>query len=168
MKMGDGEAACAMCFRTPPAKESSSRRGLDSQIASLCEICFIVFPERAEVSSDFFETGFMPSPPLMSSHWLPSRNRTRCQSPWSFFPSRVKFSFPDSSSCKGDFPSVEKKPLSHTMTVPPPYWPLGMVPSKLIPGDLARIFEWIGKYRCGKNARSHKWRLQNAVSGKRF
>src|SRR5437879_5410531 len=72
----------------------------------------------------------------MSNHDFPElrpnpRVRTNTHEPRSFFPRRVNFSSPffnaaATSSCSGS-----QVPVSQTITVPPPYSPSGMTPSKL-------------------------------------
>ena len=60
-----------------------------------------------------------------------ARSRTRCQRPCNFSPSRSKVRCPLASPLCGS-PSGVQWPRSQIITVPPPYSPCGMVPSKVL------------------------------------
>src|SRR2546430_4827794 len=109
------------------AMEDGSLGRLDCQTRSPLANSSMLLPESAEVSSSFAEIGGKSSAPLISSHCLASRRRTRYHSPRSFSPLRMKCSLPPPNSLPGSELSASKVPQSQTMTAPPPYWPLGIV-----------------------------------------
>src|SRR2546423_1093907 len=110
-----------------PACGRSLRR-LKCQTLSPFANSFIVFPDKAEVSSNFLEIGRMSFLPLIKSHCFWSRRRTKYHSPRSFWPRRTKWSLPEANSFAGELLNGSKMPRSQTITVPPPYCPRGMVP----------------------------------------
>src|SRR5439155_15751318 len=58
--------------------------------------------------------------------------RNRIQSPFILWPSSVKCKWPCSSVLRGSLPGAGiQRPQSQSITVPPPYSPFGIVPSKL-------------------------------------
>src|SRR6185312_8816293 len=67
---------------------------------------------------------------LSLSFLLRARRRTSAQFPFSRSPCSVKLSLPFSIALSG-FSCGSHQPQSHSITVPPPYSPFGMVPSKL-------------------------------------
>src|SRR5277367_1271735 len=73
---------------------------------------------------------------LISSHDFPELLpqpcvRTSTQEPFNFLPWSVNFKSPFVSAAFTSADSGVQVPSSHTMTVPPPYSPSGMTPSKL-------------------------------------
>src|SRR5450631_127136 len=59
------------------------------------------------------------------------RVRTSAHEPFSFLPCSVNFKSPFSSAAATSGLSADQVPLSQTITVPPPYSPSGITPSKL-------------------------------------
>jgi hypothetical protein len=55
--------------------------------------------------------------------------RTSTHDPWSFFPSSENLRSPFFSAASTSGLSGVHEPLSQIITVPPPYWPSGMIPS---------------------------------------
>ncbi len=80
---------------------------------------------RAAASSDLINSQL--------SRFSPWRRgmRTRCQRPCSFSPSSVKSRWPFASPLCGSNSGVQW-PRSQISTVPPPYWPFGIVPSNAL------------------------------------
>src|SRR4030095_910473 len=98
-------------------------------------------PPLATLSGRSFRISLLPdgsafsSFSLMSSQFsFPSSEellpiRTQVQPPCNFSPSRRNFNLPARRPATGS-PSSIQRPRSHSSTVPPPYSPRGMVPSK--------------------------------------
>ena len=95
----------------------------------------IVRPDStlAGLSATMSSVSLAASSRLLNSSQLSPRPsplvRTRCHLPVSFSPSSMKVSRPFASAARGS-PSGCQVPRSHTTTVPPPYSPFGMTPSK--------------------------------------
>ena len=115
--------------------ESFSFTRLDCHSASRADaICFIVRPVLTDSSSRFFEIGFTPPAVFIKSHWFfPSWGRMRmsAHSPLAFSPCKIIWNLPLRTASTGSPAGVSSYvPQSQTMTVPPPYCPSGMMPSK--------------------------------------
>ena len=83
-------------------------------------------PAVANASRCLISSQFVRLPPMRSCFM-----RTSTQLPLSFDPASTNLSSPLRSASAGEPPSSgSQKPRSQSITVPPPYSPLGMAPSK--------------------------------------
>src|SRR5437868_8644253 len=133
-----GGALPAFFFARPPfcpprlERHTSSPAAISAMVRSVVTLVTLLSTSASPSSGSAYSSFTFLS--IHGSPFSPGRGfrRNSTHSPFIRSPSSVKWRWPSSIVLLGSLRgSGIQRPLSHSMTVPPPYSPLGIVPSKL-------------------------------------